>query len=115
MHLNLGLGEGIGAFLLDGVLRGHYQEGLGQMIGLVAQGDLALLHGFQQCRLHLGGGSVDLVGKDEIGEDGALVNLELLFLLGVDEGAGHVGWQQVGSELDAAEFGIDGLRQCADG
>ena len=39
---------------------------------------------------------------------------ELLFLLGVDQGAGHVGRQQVGGELDAAELAVDSLGEGAD-
>ena len=41
-------------------------------MGLAADRDLPLLHGFEQRRLHLGGRAVDLVGKHEIGEDRAL-------------------------------------------
>jgi hypothetical protein len=35
--------------------------------------DLALLHRLEQRRLRLGGGAVDLVGQQEVGEDGARV------------------------------------------
>ncbi|SKV22227.1 Uncharacterised protein [Mycobacteroides abscessus subsp. abscessus] len=53
----------IHALVLDRVLRRHHQERLGQVIVLAADGDLALGHDLQQCRLHLGGRTVDLVGQ----------------------------------------------------
>ena len=69
--VDLGLGQRIGAFLLDGVLRGQDQERLLQRVAGVADGDLLLLHGLQQGALHLGRGAVDLVGQDQVGEDRA--------------------------------------------
>ena len=71
--VDLGLGQRIGAFLLDRVLRGQHQERLGQRIGLVADGDLPLLHRFEQRALHLGRRAVDFVGQDDVGEDRALL------------------------------------------
>ena len=68
--IKLGLGQGVGAFLLDGVLGGHHDEGFFERVGLAAHGDLALLHGFQQGRLGLGRGAVDLVSQDCVGKDG---------------------------------------------
>ena len=62
-------------------------------VSLVADGHLALLHGFQQGALHLGRGTVDFICQDEIGEDGAFPDLELLFLLAVDQRADKVGRQ----------------------
>ena len=73
-----------------------------------------LLHGFQQSALHLGGGTVDFVGQDEVGEDGAFVYLEAFVLLGIDEGAHYVGRQEVRGELDAVELGVHRLRQGVD-
>ena len=70
--VDLRLGQGIGAFLLDRVLGGHDQERLGQAVGVVADGDLVLLHGLEQGRLHLGRRAVDLVGQEQVGEDRAL-------------------------------------------
>ena len=69
--VELGFGQRIGAFLLDRVLRGQDEEGLGQLVGRVADGDLPFLHGFEQGALHLGRGAVDFVGEDEVGEDRA--------------------------------------------
>ena len=70
--VNLRFGQRIGAFLLDGILRGEHQERFLEFEGLVADGDLFFLHGFEQRALHLGGRAVDFVGEDEVGEDRAL-------------------------------------------
>ena len=113
--VHLGFRQGIGAFLLDGVLGGHHQERIRQFISIVADGHLALLHGFQQGALDLGRGTVDFIGQDEVGEDGALVHFEGFFLLGVDQGTYYVGRQQVRGELDTAELGIHRLGQGVDG
>jgi hypothetical protein len=43
----------IGAFLLDRVLRGEDEERLLQLVGRSADGDLLLLHRFEQCGLYL--------------------------------------------------------------
>ena len=69
--VELRLGKLVGAFLVERVLRGEHQERVGQRIGRVADGDLALLHGFEQGALHLGRGAVDFVGEDEVGEERA--------------------------------------------
>ena len=67
--VELGLGQRIGALLLDRVLGGQHEERLGQRVGLPADGDLVLLHGLQQRGLGLGRGAVDLVGQHDVGED----------------------------------------------
>ena len=74
--IELCLGQGIGAFLLDGVLGGQDEKGRGQGEGLAADRDLALLHRLEQRRLHFGRGAVDLVGEQDVGEDGTLANFE---------------------------------------
>ena len=107
--VDLRFGQRVGSLLFEGVLRGQHQEGLGQLVGVVADGHLALLHRFEQRRLHLRRRAVDLVGQYEVGEDGAFAHHELLALLRVDERTDQVGRQQVGRELDAGEIGVDGL------
>ena len=47
----LGLGQRIGAFLLDRVLRGQHEERIGQRVPHPADRDLPLLHRFQQAPL----------------------------------------------------------------
>ena len=113
--VDLRLGQRIGSLLLYRVLRGHHKERLRQLVGGVADGHLALLHGFEQRALHLGRGAVDFVGQHEVGEDGALLDHELLGLLAVDERAQQVGRQEVGGELNAREVGVHNLGQSIDG
>ena len=113
--VDLRFGEGVGAFLVNGVFGGEDEEGLGQGEGVFADGDLAFLHGFEQGALDLGGGAVDFVGQDEVGEDGAFFGEELAVAGVVNEGAEDVGGQEVGRELDAGEVGLDGAGEGADG
>ena len=75
--VELGLGQRIGAFLLDRVLRGQHEERLGQRVPLAADRDLVLLHRLQQGGLRLGRRAVDFVGQDHVGEDRPLEELEL--------------------------------------
>lgn len=56
-----GLGEGVRALRFDRVLGGEDEEGRGHREGLVADGDLPLLHHFQEGGLHLRG---DRTGRD---------------------------------------------------
>ncbi len=76
--VELGFGEGIGAFLFDGVLSGEGHEGGSEGVGLAINGDAAFLHDFEESGLGFGGGAVDFVGEKELGEDGALADAELL-------------------------------------
>ena len=87
--VGLGLGQRIGAFLLDRILGREHEERPGQGEGLVADGDLALLHRLEQRRLDLGRGAVDLVGEHHLGEDRPLAGGELP--AGVDARADDVG------------------------
>ena len=106
--VELGFGQGVGAFLFDGVLGGEDHERLGEVEGFAADADVAFLHGFEQGGLDFGGGAIDFVGEDDVGEDGAAADFELGGLGVVDLGAGEVGGQEVGRELEADEVGVDG-------
>ena len=77
--VELGFRQRISAFHLDGILGGHHQERPLQFVGGGAAGDGALLHGFEQRRLRLGGGAVDLVGQHQVGEDRARLEAQRLF------------------------------------
>ncbi len=114
----LGFGQRIGAFLLDGVLRRQHEERIVEAMPHPADGDLALLHGFEQGGLGLGRRAVDFVGEDDVGEQRAREELELAAagraVLLDDFGAGDVGRHQVGRELDAAEGQRQRPRQGAD-
>ena len=80
----------------------------------VSDGHLALLHGLEECRLHLGSRSVDLIGQDEVGKDGSLAHGELARVGVVDLGTHQIRRQQVGSELQAVELRVNGLRHAGD-
>ena len=85
--VELRLGQRIGPLQLDGVLRGDDQEGLPERERLPLHRDLRLLHGFQQRGLGLGRGAVDLVGEQQIGEDGPGAKLEPALALIVEKAA----------------------------
>ena len=59
------------------------------------------------------GGAVDFVGEDDVGEDGAGLEVEGLLFLVVDGDAEDVGGEHVGGELDAVELAIDGAGERA--
>ena len=92
-----------------GVLGRQHEEGRGQRVGSIADGHLPLLHGLEQGGLHLRRRPVDLVGEDDVGEDGALARREGLVALVVDESTGDVRRQQIGRELDAAVARVERL------
>src|SRR5205823_885298 len=102
----------------DGVLRGHNEEWFLQRVLLARYSDLPLLHSFEKGRLRLRRGAVDLVGQDEVGEDGAGLELETPRPGGViiddDVAAGDIRGHEVGGELDAAELHVEHIRQRPD-
>jgi len=102
----LGLGQGVGALHLHRVLGGDHHERRGQLVGGAVDGDLALLHRLQQRGLGLRRGPVDLVADHDLREDRARPELEVALVLVEHVGAGHVGRQQVGRELDAAHRAV---------
>ena len=69
--VQLGLGQVIGAFGLDGVLRGHHQERPLDDVARPLDGDAVFLHDFQQGGVRLGRRAVDLVGQQQLREDRA--------------------------------------------
>ena len=107
--VDLGLGQRIGAVVLQRVLGREHQERLGQRVGLVADRDLVFLHRLQQRALHLGRRAVDLVGEQQIGEHRPLAHAELARLRLVDQRADQVGGQQVGGELNPLITRVQGL------
>ncbi|MNE24253.1 hypothetical protein D3C80_1175380 [compost metagenome] len=113
--VELGFGQRVGTFLLDRVLRGHDQEQRRQVVGAAAHADLALGHGFEQRRLHLGRGAVDFVGQHQVVEDRPLLEHEAAGFRAVDFGTGDVGREQVGGELDAMELRLDAFGELFDG
>src|SRR5918999_2497018 len=111
--VHLRLRQGVGALMLDRVLGREHQEQLGKRKGLAADGDLLLLHRLEERALHLGRSPIDLVGKENVGEDGSLLNREVPAPLIVDHGADQIGGKQVGRELNTMESTGDGRRHCS--
>ena len=60
--VKLGLGQRIGALLLQRVLGRQHMERRRQRVALAGDGDFVLLHGLEQGRLGARAGPVDLVG-----------------------------------------------------
>ena len=94
-------GEGEGPREVLRVLRGDDEEGLGQGNRLPVEGDLSLVHGLEKSGLRPGARAVDLVGQEDVREDGALAKHELALALVVHADAEHVARQEVARELDA--------------
>ena len=113
--IELGLGQRVGPFLLDRILGRHDEEQLRQYIAGPADADLSLGHGFQQCGLHLGRGTIDLIRQDQVVEQGAALEAEAAFFRPIDVRAGQVRRQQVGRELHALEVSLQRMRQRLDG
>ncbi len=115
--IELGLGQRIGPFHLDRVLRAAEREGFRQGVRRPAQRDLLLLHRLEEGGLGLRGRSVDLVGEDEVAEDRPLPEAERegpAVLLLEDLGPGHVRGHQVGGALDPGEAEPEASRQPLD-
>ena len=110
--------ERIRAFLLDGILRGEHEKRIGQKMVRAADGDLALLHGFEHSGLGLGRRAVDFVGENHVRENRAFKKSELAVIRGGvlinDFCAGDVAGHQVRGELDALEGKVQGLRESRD-
>ena len=107
----LGLRQRVGAFLLDGVLRGKDEERVGKGVPHPSHRHLPLLHGFQQSGLRLGRRAVDFVGQDHIAEQRPFKETELAVARGTvlhdHVRARDVGRHEVGRELDAAEAQVE--------
>ena len=73
---------------------------------MVTDSYLALLHSLEQGTLHLGRGSVDFVGKYEVGEYRAFLDLEGLVFHRIYHCTDYVGRQKVGGKLYTAVFCI---------
>ncbi len=116
--VELRLGQRIRPLLLDRVLRGEHEEGLRQRVAVAADGDLLLLHRFEEGCLGLRRRAVDLVGQHDVGKHRAGQEPELAgagCLILLDHlGARDVGRHQVRRELHAAELEAERVGQRAD-
>ena len=105
--VQLCLGQGERALVLDRVLGRDDEERIRHRVGRAVDRRLTLLHAFEERGLGLRGRPVDLVGEHDLAEDRAGAELELLGLLVVDREPRDVGRQQVGGELDPPEGGAE--------
>ncbi len=116
--VKLRLWERISPFHLNWVLSCQHEERLRQIISATADGDFALLHCLQQCRLSFRRRSVDFVGENDVGENRSGHELKpspsgfgvLLQHIRAQNVAGH----QIGRELNSLETQIQNLRKGAD-
>ena len=97
--------------MLDRVLGGDDEERPLQRIGPVVHAHLPLGHAFEEGRLGARSGAVDLVRQQDLGEDGAGVELEVARLLVEDARPRDVARQQVGRALQPAEPAAERARQ----
>src|SRR4051812_7230321 len=105
--IELRFGQRIRAFLYDWVLRGEHEKWCVEYEWFADRSDAALLHRFEHCRLSLWRSTVDLVGKDDVGEHRSVDKLKFApapcpILKNIRTGDVHR--HQVWSELDAAEL-----------
>ena len=91
------------------------QERGGQRELLAVDGDLPLLHGFQQGGLSAGNGTVDLVRQQEIGHYRPLAQLKIPGFLIVYPHTDDIAGQQIRDKLDSSRLTAqgdgDGLNQ----
>ena len=111
--IDLGLRQGIGPVVFQRILGGQDQEGLPKGEGLISEGNLSFLHGFQEGRLDLRRGPVDFVRQNDVGEDGSRGRDEGFGLFLEDHASEDIGRQKVGSELDSPEGSVDGIGQAS--
>src|SRR5713101_474949 len=69
--VELRLRQGIGAVMLDGILRGDHEKRLRKRESLAVHGDLRFVHGFEKRGLRARGGAVDFVSENDVGENRA--------------------------------------------
>ena len=112
--IELRLGQRIGPFHLQRILRREHEEGQFELVGPLPDRHALLLHRLEQGRLGLGRCAIDLVGQDDVGEDRPLLELEELLALRAfldDVGADDVGRHQIGRELHPRELQVQHVTQ----
>ena len=109
--VELGLGKLEDARVLVWVLGRDHEERIGKLVHLAVDRDLALLHRLEQGGLGARRGAVDLVGEEDVREDGAGKEDLLSRLDHVH--AVELGRGRVGRELDALELRPEHMRDGA--
>jgi hypothetical protein len=101
--IELSLGKRIRSRALNRVLRRQDEERSRQGIAEAVNGNRTLLHRLEHRRLRLGWCPVDFVREQDVGEDGAVLELEVARLRVVRRRSGDIGGHEIGRELDPAE------------
>jgi len=107
--VELRFGQGIGAVMLDRILRGDHEKGLRQRERFAVDGDLRFVHGFEKGGLRARRGAVDFVGEDHVGEDRAGTKFKIARLGIVDADTENIAGEQVRRELDALKAAMKGF------
>ena len=114
--IHLRFRQRIGAFLFDRVLRRDHDEQFRQRMAVAGHGDLPFFHGFQQRRLDFRRCAVDFVGEDQVAEQRARLEADLVLAFDLMQhvGTGDVRGQQIRGELDAAHLRVEVFGQRLD-
>ena len=105
--VQLCLGQGVGALLLNGVLRGQHMERTTQGAVLPGNRHLFFLHRLQQRRLRARAGAVDLIGHQKLAKHRAFQKAKGTAAIRggfQDFRAQNIGRHQIGGELDAVRL-----------
>ena len=109
--VELGLGQRVGALVLDRVLCGNDHERRRELAGDAVDGDLALFHGLEERSLRLGAGPVDLVTEGNVGEHRPGPKHKGTAFPIPHRHTRNVGGQQIRGELNPLEVAVDGTGQ----
>src|SRR4030042_235458 len=101
--IQLSFREGESALIFQRILGGQDMERRGHFMGNAVHGNLPLLHSLQQGGLDLGGGAVDFVRQNHLGNDRSGVKLEIARFLIINSDAGNIAREHIGRELNAFE------------
>ena len=105
--IELGLGKGVCALLLQRILRREHVKGARQIVPFAGDRDVIFLHRLEQRRLGSGACPVDFVGHQQLGEYRSPHKMKTAAPVGglfQDFGAENIGGHQIGRELDAARL-----------
>jgi hypothetical protein len=111
--VELRLGERISPGEVLRVLRCDDEEWIRQRMRHAVDGDLLLIHSFEQSRLRSWAGTIDFVSQKNIREDWSVSEDELARVLVVDGYTDDVAWKQIARELDPSKISSHGASECA--
>jgi len=101
--VKLWFGQGEGSGRRGVILGGYHQERVGELLGFSINGNLPLVHRFEEGGLGPGRGAVDLVGEEQVGKDGTGNEIEFTTLLAIDIVSDNIGGKQVRGKLEPLE------------